>query len=147
MRYARALDRRDMKAWAACFGATEAHYECNSRENVESGLPLAMMLADNPRRIQDQVKAVDEVWAGTFQDYYTRHVFQRLECQEIAAGRFALESNFIVTFTNGQDGDTRVLVTGEYRDEVFFEDHQAKFASRRAIFDCNLVPRYLVYPI
>jgi 3-phenylpropionate/cinnamic acid dioxygenase small subunit len=147
MRYAKALDRRDMKAWAECFGATEAHYECNSRENVDAGFRLAMMLADNPRRIQDQVKAVDEVWAGTFQDYFTRHIFQRLECRELTAGRFAVESNFIVTFTNGQDGDTRLLVTGEYQDEVLFEEGLARFASRKAIFDCNVVPRYLVYPI
>lgn len=145
LRYARALDNHDMRGWSSCF-AGEASYVCISRENVEQGLPVAVMMDDTRARIEDRVKAVDEVWAGTFEDYQTRHFVQRLACTQIAAERWSMESDFMVTYTTGP-GDTQVLAAGVYLDEVVFEGDEAKLASRKAVIDANATPRYLVYPI
>jgi anthranilate 1,2-dioxygenase small subunit len=145
LRYARALDKHDMRSWSSCF-AREASYVCITRENVEQNLPVAVMMDDTRARIEDRVKAVDEVWKGTFEDYHTRHFVQRLAYTQIAEDRWSMESDFLVTYTAGP-GDTQILAAGVYLDEVVADGGEAKLASRTAIIDANATPRYLVYPI
>ncbi len=145
LRYARALDAGDMRGWADCF-AGEASYVCISRENIEQGLPVALMMDDTRARIEDRIKAVKEVWAGTFEDYRTRHFVQRLAGAPAAPGRWSMESNFMVAYTTAQ-GDARLLTVGTYLDEVVLEGNEAKLASRKAVLDTNVIPRYLVYPV
>src|ERR1051325_8532653 len=69
VRYLRALDERDMHAWAACFSGDDASYICIPRENDDSGLPLAIMCDDNLNRIFDRIQYVTKIWAGTYEDY------------------------------------------------------------------------------
>jgi anthranilate 1,2-dioxygenase small subunit len=145
VRYARALDRRDLTAWLDCF-ASEASYTCTHRENVEQGLPLALMMDDCTERLRDRVKFITEVWAGIFEDYWTRHFFQRLEHRVQDDQLCTVTSNFSVFYTTN-DGLSAVLAVGSYEDEVIIMPKGAKFRSRRAILDTSTLPRYLVYPV
>jgi len=144
LKYMRALDRRDMAAWAACFGAT-ASYICVPRENEEQGLALAIMMDDSRERILDRVNYITKVWAGTFEDYTVRHFAQRLDCSRTEAGLVAVESNFMVAYTTAR-GRSEILVAGVYRDEIEL-GAQAFFRSKRAVLDTVTTPRYLVYPV
>lgn len=145
MQYLAALDRHDLKAWLACF-ADEASYTCITRENVDAGLPVALMLDDTHARLRDRVKFIDEVWSGTFEDYSTRHFVQRFDCKRIDDATLAVQSNFLVSYTNRRGGSD-ILVTGIYEDEVSINAKGAKFKVKRAILDTVTTPRYLVYPI
>jgi len=145
LRYARALDSGDMRAWADCF-AREASYVCISRENVEQSLPVALMMDDTRARIEDRVKAVKEVWAGTFEEYLTRHFVQRMACAPAAGGRWSMESNFMIAYTTPQ-GEARLLTAGAYLDEIVLEGDEARLSSRKAVLDTSVIPRYLVYPV
>ena len=144
-RYIRALDGRDMAAWVDCFDA-EASYVCIAGENVDQGLPLALMMDDSRARILDRANYVTKVWDGTFEDYKTRHFVQRLALREAQAGLVEVESNFMVAYT-GESGGSGVLAAGLYRDLVAVRDGQAKFRSRQAVLDTVSTPRYLVYPV
>lgn len=146
LRYIRALDERDMDAWTACFTADSQGYRCISRENHEQELPVAMMLDDNPARIQDRAKFVQDVWKGTFEDYATRHFVQRLFCRNLGDGGFEVHSNVLVTYTTASGGSD-VLVAGSYRDEVVAHDGVYGFRRKDAILDTDVPARYLVYPI
>ena len=145
MRYVRALDSKNIVDWAACF-ATEAGYSCRSQENVSQGLPMALILDDTRARINDRVKFVAEVWAGTFEDYSTRHVVQTTLREQRTPELWVAESNFIVTYTTA-DGDSQLLATGVYEDEIVLESGRLVFKSRNAILDTTYPPRYVVYPI
>jgi anthranilate 1,2-dioxygenase small subunit len=145
MKYLSALDRQDMQGWLDCF-AEEASYVCISRENHDAGLPVAMMLDDSRARLKDRVKFVNEVWSGTFEDYSTRHFVQRFECTQGDSGRFNVQSNFIVSYTNRRGG-SEILVTGVYDDAVDINGPAATFRAKKAIMDTVTTPRYLVYPI
>jgi anthranilate 1,2-dioxygenase small subunit len=145
-RYAAALDNRDMSAWLDCF-ATEASYLCTHRESEEQGLPLALMMDDCAQRLRDRVKFITEVWAGTFEDYWTRHFAQRIAHRIREDGICEVTSNFSVFYTTSV-GLSAVLAVGRYEDEVLVtDDGKAKFRSRRAIIDTSTLPRYLVYPL
>lgn len=144
LNYVRALDQRDMQGWAACFGE-QASYICISHENEEQGLELAIMLDDSRARILDRVTYVTKVWAGTFEDYSTRHFVQRLSCQEDRNGLLGVESNFMIAYTTSR-GRSEILVAGVYHD-LIETGARMSFRSKRAVLDTILTPRYLVYPV
>ncbi|MEJ1968633.1 MAG: aromatic-ring-hydroxylating dioxygenase subunit beta [Rhizomicrobium sp.] len=146
VRYIRALDLRDMAAWAASFEGGDASYICIARENEEQGLPLAIMLDDNQNRISDRVQYVTKIWAGTFEDYTTRHFVQRTAEARRADGLFEVETNFLVAYTTTR-GQSEVLVSGNYKDVVQVGEAGATFRSKRAVLDTAVLPRYLVYPV
>jgi 3-phenylpropionate/cinnamic acid dioxygenase small subunit len=143
--YIRALDRHDMDAWAACF-ADECSYVCISRENEEQGLPVAIMMDDSRARIGDRVTYITKIWAGTFEDYATRHFVQRLSCSARPGGVVSVESNFMVAYTTAR-GRSELLATGIYQDEVVIGADGPRFKSKRAVLDTVTTPRYLVYPL
>lgn len=143
--YLDALDHRDMPAWLACF-TVDGSYTCINAENDEVGLPVALMLDDSHERLRDRVKFITEVWAGTFEDYRTRHFVQRLRCSRTEDGLFAVTSSVMVLYTT-PTGQSEVLVAGRYEDLVAPAAGTAAFKSKRAILDTDVTPRYLVYPV
>lgn len=144
-RYICALDNKDMVAWSKTFDESGASYICIAQENVQNNLPLALMMDDCIERIQDRVTFVNDVWAGTFEDYQTRHFTQRTTCEELGNNRYKVATNFTIICTPEQ-GQTNVMVAGVYEDEVFING-TAKFISKRAVMDTNVAPRYIVYPV
>lgn len=145
LEYVRALDRADMTAWENCFAET-ASYSCTTRENEEQSLPVGLMLDDSRERIADRVKYVTRVWAGTFDEYRTRHFVQRLQWQQQADGLYAVETQFMIAYTSA-NGKSELLVVGVYFDEIDLSGEVARFRSKKAVLDTTVTPRYLVYPV
>ena len=142
--YCEALDRRDMRAWLACF-AGNGQYELTTRENVALGLPVGLMLDDCHERLRDRVKYVEEVWNHAVEHYQTRHLWSRAAC-ESADGGYAVRTHVSVFYTTSE-GHSALLTTGHYADEVVEENGALRRRSRRAILDTAVPPRYLIYPI
>lgn len=144
-RYVRALDLRDLRAWADCFAA-QSGYVCTTRENEEQSLPVAIMLDDSRERIEDRITYVTKIWAGTFEDYTTRHFVERLVCGAGEPGVVTVESNFLVAYTTAR-GRSEILVAGAYFDEIVLTAAGARFRKKKAVLDTVTTPRYLVYPV
>jgi 3-phenylpropionate/cinnamic acid dioxygenase small subunit len=144
LRYALALDRRNMQAWLDCF-TDDGSYVCIARENDDENLPLALMMDDCRDRLVDRVNYVEQVWAGTFEDYTTRHFVQRME-SVADNGIYRVSSNVMVSYTSAK-GFSELLVAGAYEDEIAITGDTAKFKSKRAVIDTLVTPRYIVYPI
>ena len=103
------------------------------------------MLDDCYARLQDRVTYVDKVWAGTFEDYQTRHFTQRISAESIGNDTYRVITNYHILYTPEQ-GQTNVLVTGHYEDEIVLGD-KPLFKSKKAVMDTNVSPRYIVYPV
>lgn len=147
-RYIHALDRQDMAAWTSLFSdRAEASYICTTREHVKDGLPLALMMDDCRARIEDRLTYITKVWAGTFQNYQTRHLTQRIDARPGAGDAIELITSFAVYYTAEEDGTAAILTTGEYEDMVIREGADYRFLSKRAVLDTSVLPRYIVYPI
>ena len=144
LRYALALDRRNMQGWLDCFTG-DGSYICIARENEDQDLPLALMMDDCHDRLMDRVNYVTQVWAGTFEDYTTRHFVQRMECIEAGSSLFRVSTNMMVSYTSPK-GFSELLVAGTYEDEIVITGDDAKFKSKRAVIDTLVTPRYIVYP-
>lgn len=147
VRYIDALDRRDMDGWLAAFDEREASYILQTAEGEEAKLPLALILDDNRARLEDRVSFITRVWAGTYQEYRTRHFIQRLECRPAGAGLYAVRSNFMVVFTRLDLTRGELLATGVYHDLVAIEGGAARFRAKKVLTDASALPHYVVYPL
>ncbi len=147
-RYLRALDQRNMREWADLFSAREdAAYFCVTRENADADYPVALMMDDNRARIEDRVTYVTKIWEGTFQDYQTRHLAQRVDLSGDPQSGLEVLSHFTVFETAEETGVARLLTTGTYEDVLIQERDEWRFLSRRAVLDTAVLPRYVVYPV
>jgi 3-phenylpropionate/cinnamic acid dioxygenase small subunit len=146
--YAGALDERDMDGWLATFADDPvAAHICTSIEAVKAGEVLAMMLDDCRARLEDRVTFITRIWAGTFQDYQTRHVLQRVSVRELGQSRYQVRTNFIVAYTPEETGQTALLASGYYDDTVIDGPDGARFLTKKAVMDASVLPHYLVYPL
>lgn len=145
-RYIASLDNKDMTGWAATFAEREeVSYICRSAENEAMGWPIALMLDDCRKRIEDRIMFVSQIWRGTFQDYRTRHFVQRLSCEWVAENLFRCRSNFSIEYTFDPNA-SKTLAAGVYEDLVVMEDSEYRFLAKRAIYDTTVLPQYIVYP-
>jgi 3-phenylpropionate/cinnamic acid dioxygenase small subunit len=144
--YIRALDNKAFDAWIDTFDtADDTAYFCISAENADRELPIALMYDDCRQRIEDRVTFIEKVWAGTFQDYRTRHFIQRIGCEPCGDDTYAVETNFSIVYTP-ESGRSDIQVAGVYKDEVIINGDDAKFKRKKAIYDTTVLPRYIVYP-
>ena len=148
VRYVTALDDRDMQRWLETFlEVPEASYICTNVEAKQAGHRTAMMLDDCYARIQDRVTSITKIWVGTYQDYQTRHVAQRLEVKSEGEDRYRVRSSFLCSYTPEETGRTSLLASGVYDDVIVVRPEGARFLSRTAIMDANVLSHYLVYPV
>ncbi len=146
--YIEALDNKDMHGWLATFDqCDDASYILTTLDNNQQGLPVGLMLDDCHARLEDRVTFITEIWAGTFQDYRTRHVVQQIACSAQPDNTYALRSNFSVFYTPTDTGQSNVLACGVYSDIVTVDSAGARFIAKKAITDTSVLPHYLVYPL
>ncbi len=143
--YLAALDKGDMTAWAATFAVDQASYFCISSENDRRGFPLSLMYDDCRGRIDDRVSFVTKVWAGTYEPYRTRHFIQRLSCEAAGNNQYLVTSGFTIMMS-AEGGTTAVLTSGESRDFIEIPGDSGVFRERRAVYDADVLPRYIVFP-
>ncbi len=146
--YVEALDNKDMSGWLATFDPRDdASYILTTLDNELQDLPLGLMLDDCHARLEDRVTFITEIWAGTFQDYRTRHVVQQTGCTLSVDKVYELRSNFSVFYTPTDTGQSNVLACGVYLDRVILNEDGARFISKKAVTDTSVLPQYLVYPL
>jgi salicylate 5-hydroxylase small subunit len=151
--YASAVDAGDWDAWIALF--TEGCvYRVVPRENHERGFPLATLAFEGLGMLRDRAYAIRET---LFHDpYYQRHVVGLPRFLGPAAadelGRvgavegWRLESNYAVFRTKLSQPST-VFNVGRYLDTVVRTEAGLRFASRECVYDSEMIPNSLIYPI
>jgi 3-phenylpropionate/cinnamic acid dioxygenase small subunit len=147
-RYIDALDSKDMHGWLATFDASdEASYILTTLDNEQQQHPLGLMLDDCRARIMDRVTYITKIWAGTFQDYRTRHFTQRIATQRAGENLFDVRTNFSVCYTPVDTGESGLLTCGVYLDRIRIIDQGAVFVAKKAVIDTSVLPQYVVYPL
>ncbi|MCU1444331.1 MAG: hypothetical protein JWQ59_2481 [Cryobacterium sp.] len=146
--YIGALDAKDMDGWLATFSGDEAaSYICTTAESVKADFPVAMMLDDCRGRIEDRVTFITKMWAGTYQDYQTRHLLQRIACTEVGENLFEVRSNFTISYVQSHTGTAELFLTGVYLDKIQLAENGDVFLSKKVITDSPVFPHYIVYPL
>jgi salicylate 5-hydroxylase small subunit len=145
--YAAALDERRFDDWPLFF-LEDGSYMVQGRENFDRGLPLALIALESRGMMQDRVYGITQTIYHA--PYYTRHVVgpARVLAEEgdDTGGLVRAQAHYAVFRT--RPGDTsEVYNVGRYIDEIVRTADGLKFASRRCVYDSEMVLNSLIYPI
>ena len=142
--YASAVDSGQWELWPEFF-TVDGVYKLQPRENHERGFPLATLAFDSKGMLKDRVYGIRET---LFHDpYYQRHVVGVPLVHKVDAdGRIHCEANYAVLRTRLSKEST-VFNVGRTLDEVVSTPEGLKFASRLVVYDSEMIPNSLIYPI
>lgn len=141
--YAAALDERRFDDWPGFFLA-DGRYQLQARENFDRGLPLALIDLESQRMMKDRVYGITQtIYHGP---YYTRHVVSPAQVLGEEGGRVRTQCHYAVFRTRPGDA-SEVYNVGRYLDEIERTPTGLKFASRRCVYDSEMVLNSLIYPI
>jgi salicylate 5-hydroxylase small subunit len=141
--YAQAVDSGDWDLWPEFF-VDACSYRLVPRENHERGLPLATLSFESKGMLRDRVYGIRET---LFHDpYYQRHVVGAPLVRAAAPGRIESEANYAV-FRTKLNALTTVFNVGRTIDVVVDTPAGWKFASRTVVYDSEMIPNSIIYPI
>ena len=142
--YASAVDSGRWELWPGFF-TDDCVYRLQPRENHERGFPLATLAFTSKGMLEDRVYGIRET---LFHDpYYQRHVVGAPVLREVLPdGRWRCEANYAVFRTKLSDATT-VFIVGRTIDRVVRTEAGFKFAARECIYDSEMVPNSIIYPI
>jgi salicylate 5-hydroxylase small subunit len=145
--YAAAVDSADWETWPEFF-VDDGTYRLQPRENFDRGLPLCLLALESKAMIRDRVYGVKETM---YHDpYYQRHVVGTPRVlsvrQEGGLEIFEAEANYLVVRTK-RDGVSELFNAGRYRDVIVRTPEGLKFRSRLCVYDTEMIPNSLIYPI
>ena len=141
--YASTVDAADWEGWCEFF-TDDCLYRLVPRENHERGLPLATLSFESKGMLKDRAYAIRET---LFHDpYYQRHVIGALRVLRAEGDRFHCEANYAV-FRTKLSALTTVFNVGRYLDTVVRTPQGLKFAAKVCVYDSEMIPNSIIYPI
>ena len=141
--YAEALDDNQLERWPGFF-VEDCLYKVVPRENWERGLPIALMLCESRRMLQDRVTAVRNT--AVYAPRVFRHLIAQFRIKAETPERLRVTANYVV-FQTLVDDLTRIQNAGKYVDLVVRTPEGLRFKEKICVFDSVLVPNSLIYPI
>lgn len=143
-RYAALLDDGPLDQWPALF-TSECSYRIVPRENYELDLPLAVMRCDSQAMLRDRVRAVQQT--VLYEPRQLRHQITQIQPAREAEGRYRVTANYSVIEVL-RDELPRVLSVGRYFARVQADDDGTlRFADKCVVYDSDMVPNTIVYPL
>ena len=141
--YALAVDSGQWDLWPEFF-TDNCIYRLQPRENFERGFPLATLSFESKAMLRDRVYGIRET---LFHDpYYQRHVVGAPVIRSVSEAGIQCEANYAV-FRTKLDGASTVFNVGRYIDTIVRTPQGLKFAKRLCIFDSEMIPNAIIYPI
>ena len=141
--YASAVDARDWERWIAMF-TDDCSYRLQPRENHEGGLARATLFFERKGALKDRAYGIQET---LFHDpYYQRHVVGAPIIRAAQGGIFDCEANYAV-FRTKLSQLSRVFNVGRTIDRIVSTPPALKFQRRLVIYDSEMIPNSIIYPI
>lgn len=156
--YGAALDEQRYDDWLGLFAEDDTSYVLQARENFDQGLPLATMRMESKGMLRDRIYGIENTLFH--QPYYQRHVIG--VCRPITApaglpGQLApadsndgpligAQANYAV-FRTRAAGLSEVFNVGRYLMQLVMTENQLRIRRMHVVFDSELVPNSLIYPV
>jgi salicylate 5-hydroxylase small subunit len=141
--YALAVDSGHWDLWPEFF-TEQCLYKLIPRENHERGFPLCTLSFTSKGMLKDRVYGIQET---LYHDpYYQRHVVGAPVVRKVEDGRIQSEANYAV-FRTKLDKASTVFNVGRYIDTIVQTPEGLKFAERLCVYDSEMIPNAIIYPI
>jgi salicylate 5-hydroxylase small subunit len=141
--YSACVDQGEFEKWPEFF-LEECEYRIQPRENYERKMPLSIMWLESKGMLKDRVYGIRET---LYHDpYYQRHIVAAPRVIAAEDDEIRSEANYLVMRIK-QDELAEIFNVGRYIDVVRKTPDGLKFKSRLCIFDSELIPNSIIYPI
>jgi len=141
--YIGCLDEERFEEWPGFF-TDPCVYKIVPRENFERGLPLATWLCESRGYLLDRVTAIRKT--AMYAPRTMRRMVSAIRIEGWDGDALKARANYLALETL-QDELTRVFNTGQYHDTLVVEDGRLRFREKICVFDSELVPNSLIYPL
>jgi len=141
--YAACLDDARYGEWPEFF-TEDAWYRVVPRENYDRDLPLSTLSLKGKAMMKDRIYGVESTIFHA--PYYQRHLIGLPLIDQHKDGIVKVEANYFVTRTK-RDSLAEIYSVGKYFDEITIRDNDLKFARKFCVFDNDIVPNSMIYPI
>lgn len=141
--YARVLDQNRLEEWPELF-IEEGEYKLQSRENHDAGFPLATIWCESKAMMLDRVFGVRETLYH--ESYFQHHMVSVPQILKLDGDVIHSEANYLVHRTR-RGMMPEVLNLGRYIDEVVMTAEGLRFKRRHCVFDNELIPNSIIYPV
>lgn len=142
-RYVAVLDAGEWDAWPEFF-VDDCVYRVVPRENHERGLPLAVMDFESKGMLKDRVYGIKDTLF--YDPYYQRHIVGPPLVRAVHADLIEAEANYAVLRTKCE-AMSDVYNTGRYIDRIRRTPQGLRFESRLCVYDSEMIPNSLIYPV
>jgi salicylate 5-hydroxylase small subunit len=141
--YASAVDSGNWDLWPDFF-TEQCVYKLQPRENHARGFPLCTLSFTSKGMLKDRVYGIKET---LYHDpYYQRHVVGTPIVRKVVGDHIHCEANYAV-FRTKLDKESTVYNVGRYLDVIVPTPQGLKFAERLCVYDSEMIPNSLIYPI
>lgn len=141
--YAACLDEQRYDEWPELF-TEDCVYQLIPRENHEARLPLATVMLESKGMLRDRVYGITQTLVHA--PYYQRHIISSIRVVADDAHGIHTEANYLVLRTKRNEL-SEVFNTGRYLDRLARTPGGLRFARKRCVFDSELIPNSIIYPI
>lgn len=142
-KYASAIDNENWDQWIDLF-LDDCEYKIQPRENFERGFPLCTLALLSKGMLRDRAYGISET---IFHDpYYQRHVVGLPIIHKVEGDLIEAEANYSV-FRTKLSQETTVFNVGRYLDRIRMTKDGLKFESRICVYDTEMIPNSIIYPI
>lgn len=141
--YAACLDDARFADWPDFF-TDDCTYRIVPRENYDRGLPLSTLSFESKGMLRDRVYAVTETLFH--EPYYQRHIVSGLLVRADDGDGFRVQANYVVIRTKA-GAPSEVYNAGRYLDRIVDDGGALRFREKICVFDSELIPNSLIYPI
>jgi 3-phenylpropionate/cinnamic acid dioxygenase small subunit len=141
--YVACLDEERFEEWPEFF-TDDAVYRIIPRENFERGLPIATFHCESKGYLQDRVVAIRQTML--YAPRYMRRLVSNIRIRGWQDDWLEVHANY-AAFETLRDELTRVFSVGRCHDKLVVVDGSLKFREKLVIFDSELIPNSLIYPL
>jgi salicylate 5-hydroxylase small subunit len=141
--YVACLDEERFEAWPEFF-TDDASYRIMPRENFERGLPMATLHCESKGYLQDRVVAIRQT--SVYAPRYIRRLVSNIRILGWREDWLEVRANY-AAFETLPDDPTRVFSVGRCHDRLVDVDGSLRFKEKLVIFDSELIPNSLIYPL
>jgi anthranilate 1,2-dioxygenase small subunit len=143
--YAATLNDARYAEWPNYFDPADSRYEVLSRENVDAGLPLALMGCISHGMIIDRVTMLVNNTL-TYRKMYFRHMISNVRAEARGNGSVNAKANILVMQTD-LEGVSSLYAVGRYDTDLVTRDDQFLIRANRVILDTFAIDNMLAVPL
>lgn len=141
--YAACLDSGAYDEWPDFF-TEDCRYRVVARENYDEDLPLSVMDLQSRGALKDRVYGITETIFHA--PYYQRHIIGPLRILGREGDVISTDANYLVIRTK-RDMQSEVFNAGRYLDKIVNDGGRLRFAEKICVYDSDLIPNSIIYPV